>query len=83
MHRHALDVPQLRDRTLDVALIRFAGPADQHRHADDFNVEILFNDELVIVAGKTSSWARDRRIDLAKLADALKQLEKEIEIAWL
>lgn len=65
-----LDIPQLRDRILDVALIRFAGPADQHRHADDLNVEVLFNDELVIVAGKTSSWARDQRIDLAKLADA-------------
>jgi DNA-binding transcriptional LysR family regulator len=65
-----LDIPQLRDRTLDVALVRFAGPAAQHRYAEDFNVEVLFNDELVIVAGKKSPWARDRKVDLARLVEA-------------
>jgi DNA-binding transcriptional LysR family regulator len=65
-----LDIPQLRDRTLDVALVRFAGPAAQHRYAEDFDVEVLFNDELVVVAGKKSRWARDRSIDISKLADA-------------
>lgn len=65
-----LDVPQLRDRTLDVALVRFAGPAAQHRYAEDFNVEVLLNDELVIVAGKKSRWASDRSVDIVKLADA-------------
>jgi DNA-binding transcriptional LysR family regulator len=35
-----------------VALVRFAGPAAQHRYAEDLNVEVLFNDELVIVAGQ-------------------------------
>jgi DNA-binding transcriptional LysR family regulator len=65
-----LDIPQLRDRTLDVAIVRFAGPAAQHRYVEDFNVEVLFNDELVVVAGKKSRWARDLSINISKLADA-------------
>src|SRR6266545_2820155 len=65
-----LDLPQLRDRALDLALVRFGGPAKQHPFADDLNVEVLFNDELVVVAGKKSRWARDLKVDLAKLATA-------------
>jgi DNA-binding transcriptional LysR family regulator len=65
-----LDVPQLRDRSLDLALVRFGGSPQQHPFADDLKVEILFNDELVIVAGKSSRWARDRKINLEKLVDA-------------
>ena len=65
-----LDIPQLRDRTLDVAIVRFAGPAHQHPYLDDFDVEVVFNDELVIVVGKTSPWARARNNDLAKVAGA-------------
>jgi len=35
----------------------------------DLNVEILFDDYLVVVAGKQTVWARRRNIDLADLAD--------------
>jgi len=65
-----LDLPQLRDRSLDLALIRYGGPMDQHPFTDDLDVEVLLNDELVIVAGRNSRWARDRKIDLSKLAEA-------------
>lgn len=65
-----LDLPQLRDRTLDLALVRFGGKPEQHPIGDDVDVEVLLNDELVVVAGKNSRWARERKIDLAKLADA-------------
>src|SRR5206468_2013150 len=65
-----LDLPQLRDRTLDLALVRFGGKPEQHPIGDDVDVEVLLNDELVVVAGKNSRWARGRKIDLAKLADA-------------
>lgn len=65
-----LDIPQLRDRTLDVAIVRFAGPADQHAFAEDFDVDVVLNDELVVVAGKHSRWARDRSVDIETLADA-------------
>ncbi|MDX2156772.1 MAG: LysR family transcriptional regulator [Hyphomicrobiaceae bacterium] len=65
-----LDIPQLRDRTLDVAIVRFAGPAEQHAFVEDFDVDVVFNDELVVVAGKNSRWARDRHVDIERLADA-------------
>jgi DNA-binding transcriptional LysR family regulator len=65
-----LDLPQLRDRSLDLALVRYGGPMGQHPFTDDLAVEVLFNDELVVVAGRKSRWARDRKIDLAKLAEA-------------
>jgi DNA-binding transcriptional LysR family regulator len=64
----ALDLPTLRARKLDMALTRLA-------HADDppdsdLNVEILFNDEVVVVAGLNSRWARRGKIELADLAKA-------------
>jgi DNA-binding transcriptional LysR family regulator len=63
-----VDVPQLRDRTLDLALLRVVGSPAEHRYGDDLNVEVLFNDEARVVAGKGSRWARRRKIDLAELA---------------
>ena len=63
-----LDVPQLRDRSLDLALLRVAGSPSRHRYGADLNVEVLFNDELKIVVGKESPWARRRKIELAELA---------------
>ena len=63
-----LDLPQLRDRTLDLAMIRVAGPPSAHRYGDDLDVEVLLNDETRIVVGKYSRWARRRKIDLAELA---------------
>jgi hypothetical protein len=44
-----LDLPQLRDRTLDLAMIRVAGPPSAHRYGDDLDVEVLLNDETRIV----------------------------------
>jgi DNA-binding transcriptional LysR family regulator len=35
----------------------------------DLNVEVLFNDHLVVVAGMRSRWARRRKIDLAELVN--------------
>ena len=36
---------------------------------DDLNVEILFDDELVVVAGMETQWERRRKIDLAELVN--------------
>ena len=63
-----LDLPQLRDRTLDLAVLRVAGQPSAHRYGADLDVEVLFNDEARIVVGKDSRWARRRKIDLAELA---------------
>jgi DNA-binding transcriptional LysR family regulator len=64
----ALNLPALRMREMDLALTRLPHsdtPADQ-----DLNVEVLFDDEVIVVAGARSRWARYRQIELADLADA-------------
>ena len=60
-------LPELRERTLDVVLERLTNPLTSE--ADDLNVDILFNDEMVVSAGIQSRWARRRKIDLAELVD--------------
>ncbi len=66
---------RLVDRSLDLVMardLRDTTPGDRGidfgRIGDQFNVEVLFNDELVVVAGASSRWARRRKIDLADLA---------------
>jgi DNA-binding transcriptional LysR family regulator len=61
------EIPRLRDRHLDLVLARMRPLAERH-FADDLNVEILFDEELVVVAGQQSPWARRRKINLADLA---------------
>ena len=61
---------KLRDRSLDFILQRLRGrPHPDDHFFDDLHVEILFEDEMVIVAGMQSRWARRRKIDLAELVD--------------
>jgi DNA-binding transcriptional LysR family regulator len=57
---------RMRERDLDLVLARTVG-ADLITSSEDFNVELLFDDELVLAAGMTSRWARRRKIDLAEL----------------
>jgi DNA-binding transcriptional LysR family regulator len=61
---------KLRDRNLDFILQRLRGyPRCDDHFFDDLNVEILFEDELVVAVGGQSRWARRRKIDLADLVD--------------
>ncbi len=48
---------------------RWPNPVMDEHIADDLNVETLFDDPLVVVAGKQTRWARRRKIDFAELAD--------------
>lgn len=58
------DLPQLRDRTLDLAVLRvFWAPP----HPTDLQVEELVEDETVVVVGAGSVLARKRTIELADL----------------
>jgi DNA-binding transcriptional LysR family regulator len=61
---------KLRDRTLDFVVQRLRGQprADDH-FFDELDVEVLFDDQLVVAAGMQSRWARRRKIDLAELVD--------------
>jgi DNA-binding transcriptional LysR family regulator len=63
-----LDVPNLHARKLDVVIAWLSIPQDQF--GDDLNIEILFNDEVVIAVARNSDWARRRKINLSDLADA-------------
>ncbi len=62
-----LDLPQLREREIDLALARITNPIAGRK--DDLDVEILFDDEVVVAAGMQSRWAERRRIDIAELAE--------------
>jgi DNA-binding transcriptional LysR family regulator len=61
--------PKLHDRSIDLAVVRGGSAFAAGQYDDDFNVEILFDDELVIAVGQQSRWARRRKIDLTELAD--------------
>ena len=59
---------KLRNRSLDFVLQRLHGRPRKDDHAnDDLNVEIIFEDELVVVAGTKSPWNKRRRLDLSDL----------------
>lgn len=58
--------PGLRNRTHD--LILTPGPPDDYP-VDDLNVEVLFSDPWVVVAGIDSRWARRRKVELRELID--------------
>jgi DNA-binding transcriptional LysR family regulator len=62
--------PGLRGRTLDFTLGHFVESLPDDRFIGDLNVEVLFDDRLVVAAGISSPWARRRRkVDLAELID--------------
>jgi DNA-binding transcriptional LysR family regulator len=61
------DFRELRDRKYDLILER-GGTLPAEGSADDLNIEFLFDDQLVLVAGARSKWVtRRRKIDLAEL----------------
>src|SRR5215468_3052912 len=61
------ELPSLRQRQIDFAIFRLSTPLMDQKVMDELNVEILFNDQLVVAAGRHSHWARRRKIDLAEL----------------
>jgi len=69
VHRLAtpmLELPELRERVLDIVLTRIVTPLAGD--SEDLNAEILFNDQFVIATGMQNRWARRRKIDLPELA---------------
>jgi DNA-binding transcriptional LysR family regulator len=75
---HVDDVPHrqqqlsgLRKRSYDLVLLRLQTSLQEDRvlgqAAEELNVEILFDDRLVVAAGVRSPWARRRKIDIAEL----------------
>jgi DNA-binding transcriptional LysR family regulator len=62
----AVQLAELRNRKYDVVLARTV----RSMTAEDVEVEILFNDQVVIAAAASNRWARRRKVDLADLVDA-------------
>jgi DNA-binding transcriptional LysR family regulator len=57
----------LRERKYDLVLGRLLAPLAVDPLGDDVNVEVLFDDRLVIAAGAQSHWASRRKLDLGEL----------------
>ena len=67
---NTLSFPQkLRSRSLDIVLARGGWPLEDTHLVTDFNVETLYDDELVVAVGDRSHWARRRKIDISELRD--------------
>lgn len=61
---NALHYRDLRERNVDLLLGRVQVPLQE----DDLDIEIIYDDQIVVVAGRGSKWARARRPRLADLA---------------
>jgi DNA-binding transcriptional LysR family regulator len=57
------------DRPAGELILFWGMPFPINVRGNDLNVEVLFNDHLVVAAGIHSRWARRRKIDLAELVD--------------
>jgi DNA-binding transcriptional LysR family regulator len=64
-----LELPGLRERKVDLVLGRLSTPIMRDDLRDELNVEVLFDDQLVVAAGLGNRLARRRKIDLAELID--------------
>jgi len=61
--------PELRERKYDLVLARRSSLEPEADRAGDLNIDLLFDDRMVICVGPQSKWARRRKIDLAELVD--------------
>ncbi len=65
----AAESSALRERTIDLGMFLLVKPHDDKLFDDDLNVEVLFQEKMIVVAAKESPWARRRKVDLAELVD--------------
>jgi DNA-binding transcriptional LysR family regulator len=62
-------IRDLLDRSLDLVVARGGQILADDSVIDRLNVDVLFDDELVVAAGTQSRWARRRKIDLDELVN--------------
>ena len=65
-----VEYPELHERKVDLVLARWGGEPLKDDPGQELNIEILFNDPFFLVASRTSSWARRRKLELSDLVDA-------------
>ncbi len=56
---------ELRERRIDLLLGRIPTPLTE----DDLDVDVVYDDQVVVVVGRSSKWARARKLKLADLGD--------------
>ena len=59
----------LRERKNDLVLGRWVMPTPREAIDDDLDVEVLFNERIVVAAGTRSRWMGRRKIELPELID--------------
>jgi DNA-binding transcriptional LysR family regulator len=64
-----LELPGLRERRFDLVVGLLLRPRTGDGLEEDLNIEVLFDDHLVVASGMRSQWARRRKIDLAELVN--------------
>jgi len=64
-----MELPELRSRSLDLVVARLLPPVDLDAYGDDLDIEILFDDRVVVAAGLRSRWVQRERIELQELVD--------------
>src|SRR5712691_10285890 len=65
-----LEFPELRARKFDFIIARLPHPLGQESSSDDLEIEVLFDDEYIVVAGNRSRWAQHPNLDIADLTEA-------------
>ena len=76
------ELPELRARKFDFIIARLSQPASQESSSDDLEIEVLFNDEFIVVAGAPSRWAQHPNLDIADLTEAPWILSHEGSWGW-
>jgi DNA-binding transcriptional LysR family regulator len=61
--------PNVRELGFDLVLTRSRGRLEESDPFNDLDVEVLFEDRLLVAAGAQSRWARRRKIEISELAD--------------
>lgn len=61
--------PNVRELGFDLVLTRSRGQLEDSDPFNDLNVEVLFDDRLLVAAGAQSRWAHRRKVDIADLSD--------------
>jgi DNA-binding transcriptional LysR family regulator len=65
-----VETPELQERKVDVRLALLSRPP-QGKSASEFDVEVLYNDQMCVVVGSENPLAHRRKIDLAELVNEL------------
>jgi DNA-binding transcriptional LysR family regulator len=70
---------ELQERNIEFVIDRMPGPFAE----EDFDVEILYDDPVVVVAGANNPWTRRRKVQLADLVNELWVMPKSDSSLWL